>query len=49
MISTNAGKASLFYYVAIFNRNSQEWNNARAAANEVFTLPASGQIHLIIN
>src|SRR5260221_6882612 len=49
MISTDAGKASSFPYVAIFNRSSQEWNDARAAANGVFTLPASGQIHLILN
>ena len=49
MISTNASKASLFHCVAIFNRISQEWSDAHTAANEVFTSPACGQIHLIIN
>ena len=51
MISTNASKASSFYCVAIFNRNSREWNDACTAANNIFMLPtsASGQIHLILN
>jgi hypothetical protein len=49
MISTNAGKASSSHCVAISNRNSREWNDARAGANDVFTSPASGQIHLILN
>jgi hypothetical protein len=49
MISTDASKLDSIYCVAILNRNSQEWNDARSAANTVFTMPASGQIHLILN
>lgn len=49
MISTNAGKAGLFLCVAVFNGISQEWSDARAAVNEVFTSPAHGQISLAIN